>query len=109
MVNKYVVSTVQRYEVLQYPPIPHLGYFSFLSHEEKKFFEKYSFRVIFLQVSHRVQKKNNCKSVLSYAGYKDGEAREVICGVGKEAEGTAVGGQDVADKEQANALTLWLC
>ena len=47
--------------------------------------------------------------MLSYAGYKDGEAREVICGVGKEAEGTAVGGQDVADKEQANALTLWLC
>lgn len=37
MVNKYVVSTVQRYEVLQYPPIPHLGYFSFLSQEEQNF------------------------------------------------------------------------
>ena len=38
----------------------------------------------------------------------DGEAGEVVGGVGQEGEGAAVGGEDVADEKEAEALTCGL-
>jgi len=39
----------------------------------------------------------------------DGEAGKVVCGVSKEAEGAVVGSEDVTNKQESYALTLWLC
>ena len=41
-------------------------------------------------------------------GELDGEAREVVFRVSEEAEGTAVGNEDVANEQETYALTLWL-
>ena len=57
MVNKYVVSTVQRYEVLQFAPIPHLGYFSFLSQEEKNFLKNTLFVLYFCRFLTEFRKR----------------------------------------------------
>ena len=41
-------------------------------------------------------------------GEEDGEAGEMIGGVGLKREGTAVSGEDVADEQETETLTLWL-